>query len=245
LYILARFPGAACCYPWVYCFAHPASILILTRSHSIPLLSHHTAEQEDQRRTRSLSQLNLPGGAAGRRNTGSVLLNSGDGMDTEKEIQAASERRRTTARWVVPYNVWNLPGFGSVTTHTDLLPLLLQPSTIICFVCASVSQLALTHDAPHLTLQEPTHLAGAVPVQLAGRPGAHTAAGPWHVRIGVSVPANPLGPHGTYCALCVLGAVKRLLLTWVMRSVASYERVRMKVRTCMVTQRGKLCCLQQ
>jgi hypothetical protein len=71
------------------------SITILT---SFCFRSHHTAEQEDQRRTRSLSQLNLPGGAAGRRNTGSVLLNSGDGMDTEKEIQAASERRRTTAR---------------------------------------------------------------------------------------------------------------------------------------------------
>jgi hypothetical protein len=107
--------------------------MILSQSHFSLLRSHHTAEQEDQRRTRSLSQLNLPGGAAGRRNTGSVLLNSGDGMDTEKEIQAASERRRTTARWVVHYNVWNLRGFGSVTTHTDMLPLLLPPSTIMCF----------------------------------------------------------------------------------------------------------------
>jgi hypothetical protein len=202
LYILARFSEAAYCYPWVY-FALPASIMILSQSHFTLLRSHHTAEQEDQRRTRSLSQLNLPGGAAGRRNTGSVLLNSGDGMDTEKEIQAASERRRTTARWVVHYKVWNLRGFGSVMRHTvcyhsfSNLPRLSVP------VSASFPLLALTYAAPNLALQEPAHLAGAVPVQLPRRPGAHTAAGPGHVRIGVSVPANPLGPHGTPCAVCV------------------------------------------
>lgn len=57
-------------------------------------------EQEEQRRTRSLSQLSLSNGAAGsRRKEGSVLFAPGDGaVDTEKEILAASERRRMTAR---------------------------------------------------------------------------------------------------------------------------------------------------
>ena len=56
---------------------------------------------DDQRRTRSLSQLNMPPGGGGRRSVlGSML--SGDGtVDTEKEIQAASERRRTTAKYAL------------------------------------------------------------------------------------------------------------------------------------------------
>jgi hypothetical protein len=75
---------------------------------SFSSLSGPAGEQDDQRRTRSLSQLNMPGGGGGRQ--GSVLLASGDsGVDTEKEIQAASERRRTTARYdyldIVPGSV--------------------------------------------------------------------------------------------------------------------------------------------
>lgn len=84
--------------------------LSLSRTVTSPLLmlttlspgsfSLRLGEQEEQRRTRSLSQLSLTNGATGRRKEGSVLFGPGDGpVDTEKEILAASERRRMTARY--------------------------------------------------------------------------------------------------------------------------------------------------